>query len=52
MIDISNPRLPVLKSAMPNGLIETGVPGLVGIPEPLEPGIGHTASCIQRCKLA
>ena len=52
VIDISNPRLPVLKSAMPNGFIETGVPGIVGVPEPQEPGIGHTASCIQRCRFA
>ena len=52
MIDISNPRAPVLKSAMPNGFIETGVPGIFGLPEPQEPGIGHTASCIQKCRFA
>jgi hypothetical protein len=52
VIDISNPRLPVLRSAMPNGFIETGVPGIFGLPEPQEPGIGHTASCIQRCRFA
>ena len=52
VIDISNPRLPTLKSAMPNGFIETGVPGIFGLPEPQEPGIGHTASCIQNCRFA
>jgi hypothetical protein len=52
VIDISNPRLPVLKSAMPNGFIETGVPGIFGLPEPQEAGIGHTASCIQSCRFA
>ncbi len=52
VIDISNPRAPVLKSAMPNGFIETGVPGIFGLPEPQEAGIGHTASCIQRCRFA
>lgn len=52
VIDISNPRMPKLKSAMPNGFIETGVPGIFGLPEPQEPGIGHTASCIQRCRFA
>ena len=44
VIDISNPRAPVLKAAMPNGFIETGVPGILGLPEPQEAGIGHTAS--------
>jgi hypothetical protein len=52
VIDISNPRLPTLKTAMPNGFIETGVPGIFGLPEPQEPGIGHTASCIQQCRFA
>jgi hypothetical protein len=52
VIDISNPRAPVLKSAMPNGFIETGVPGIFGLPEPQEKGIGHTASCIQDCRFA
>ena len=52
VIDISNPRAPVLKAAMPNGFIETGVPGIFGLPEPQEPGIGHTASCIQKCRFA
>ena len=52
VIDISNPRAPVLKSAMPNGFIETGVPGIFGLPEPQEAGIGHTASCIQKCRFA
>jgi LVIVD repeat-containing protein len=52
VIDISNPRAPVLKSAMPNGFIETGVPGIFGLPEPQEAGIGHTASCIQGCRFA
>ena len=37
---------------MPNGFIETGVPGIFGLPEPQEPGIGHTASCIQKCRFA
>ena len=37
---------------MPNGFIETGVPGIFGLPEPQEPGIGHTASCIQQCRFA
>ena len=37
---------------MPNGFIETGVPGIFGLPEPQEPGIGHTASCIQECRFA
>ena len=49
VIDISNPRAPVLKSAMPNGFIYTGVPGIFGLPEPQEAGIGHTASCIKDC---
>ena len=52
VIDISNPRAPVLRSAMPNGFIETGVPGIFGLPEPQEPGIGHTASCIRKCRFA
>ena len=52
VIDISNPRAPVLKSAMPNGFITTGIPGIFGLPEPQEAGIGHTASCIQDCKFA
>jgi len=52
VIDISNPRRPLLKAAMPNGFIETGVPGILGLPEPQEKGIGHTASCIQRCRFA
>jgi hypothetical protein len=52
VIDISNPRVPVLKSAMPNGFIETGIPGIFGLPEPQDPGIGHTASCIQNCEFA
>jgi hypothetical protein len=52
VIDISNPRAPVLRSAMPNGFVETGVPGIFGLPEPQEPGIGHTASCIQKCRFA
>lgn len=52
VIDISNPRAPVLKAAMPNGFIETGVPGIFGLPEPQEPGIGHTASCIDDCRFA
>jgi hypothetical protein len=52
VIDISNPRRPLLRSAMPNGFIETGVPGIFGLPEPQEKGIGHTASCIQRCRFA
>jgi hypothetical protein len=34
VIDISNPRAPLLKAAMPNGFIETGVPGIFGLPEP------------------
>jgi LVIVD repeat len=52
VIDISNPRVPVLKAAMPNGFIETGVPGIFGLPEPQQPGIGHTASCIDGCRYA
>jgi hypothetical protein len=52
VIDISNPRTPVLKSALPTGFIYTGVPGIFGLPEPQEDGIGHTASCIQDCKFA
>jgi hypothetical protein len=52
VIDISNPRAPLLKAAMPNGFIETGVPGIFGLPEPQEPGIGHTASCIDNCRFA
>ena len=52
MIDISNPQLPVLKSALPTGFIHTGVPGIFGLPEPQEDGIGHTASCIQDCNFA
>ena len=52
VIDIQNPRAPTLKAAMPNGFIETGVPGIFGLPEPQEPGIGHTASCIQKCRFA
>ena len=52
VIDISNPSLPVLKSALPTGFIHTGVPGIFGLPEPQEDGIGHTASCIQDCTFA
>ena len=52
VIDISNPRLPVLKAAMPNGFIYTGIPGIFGLPEPQEAGIGHTASCIKDCQFA
>jgi hypothetical protein len=52
VIDISDPRRPTLKSAMPNGFIETGVPGIFGFEEPQEKGIGHTASCIQSCRFA
>ena len=52
VIDISNPRLPVLKSALPTGFITTGIPGIFGLPEPQPDGIGHTASCIQECKFA
>jgi len=52
IIDISNPRLPVLKSALPTGFITTGIPGIFGLPEPQDAGIGHTASCIQDCNFA
>ncbi len=52
VIDISNPQLPVLKSALPTGFITTGIPGIFGLPEPQDPGIGHTASCIQDCNFA
>src|SRR5687767_11098477 len=52
VIDISNPRLPVLRSALPTGFIHTGVPGIFGLPEPQPDGIGHTASCIQDCDFA
>jgi hypothetical protein len=52
VIDISNPRAPVLKSALPTGFITTGIPGIFGLPEPQEAGIGHTASCIQDCNFA
>ena len=52
VIDISNPRLPVLKSALPTGFITTGIPGIFGLPEPQEDGIGHTASCIHDCEFA
>jgi hypothetical protein len=52
VIDISNPRLPVLKSALQTGFVFTGVPGIFGLPEPQPDGIGHTASCIQDCKFA
>jgi hypothetical protein len=53
VIDISNPRLPVLKSQMINGfgdgqaqdaLAIFGVPEIEGLPET---GIGHTASCVK-----
>jgi len=47
VIDISDPHAPVLKSAMPNGFIEIGLGD-----EPQEKGIGHTASCINRCQFA
>jgi hypothetical protein len=52
VIDISDPTRPLLKAAMPNGFIETGIPGEVGLNEPVREGIGHTASCIQRCRFA
>ena len=52
VIDISNPSAPVLKSALPTGFVYTGVPGIFGLPEPQEDGIGHTASCIQDCQFA
>jgi hypothetical protein len=52
IIDISDPRLPVLKAALPTGFITTGIPGIFGLPEPQDPGIGHTASCIQDCNFA
>jgi LVIVD repeat len=53
VIDISNPSAPVLKAAMPNGFIETGLPPALGLgEEPQEKGIGHTASCIQDCRFA
>src|SRR4051812_41769751 len=47
VIDISNPRVPRLVSATPNDFIETGLPGIVGQPEPLPDGIGHTVSCVK-----
>ena len=52
VIDISNPRLPVLKSALPTGFVTTGIPGIFELPEPQPDGIGHTASCIQACNFA
>jgi hypothetical protein len=52
VIDISDPHTPILKSALPTGFVTTGVPGIFGLPEPQDDGIGHTASCIKDCKFA
>ena len=52
VIDISNPRTPILKSVLPTGFISVEIPGFIEQPEPLEDGIGHTASCIQDCDFA
>ena len=48
VVDISNPALPKLRSAMGEGLI-LGVPGIA---QELDTGEGHTVSCIQDCRYA
>jgi hypothetical protein len=47
VIDVSDPHVPRLITAMPNDYIVTGIPGIFGFDEPLPEGIGHTVSCVK-----
>jgi LVIVD repeat-containing protein len=52
IIDISNPRQPILKSYLQTGFISVEIPDFLEQPEQAPDGIGHTASCIQDCEFA